>query len=60
MASVINLQNPLSCVLNMSIERRVREAAADQAVGEIVVVTHAAPHPDGLVFTGDSFRNDRF
>jgi hypothetical protein len=40
--------------------RRVREAAADQAVGEIVVVTHAAPHPDGLVFTGDSFRNDRF
>jgi hypothetical protein len=33
--------------------RRVREAAADQAVGEIVVVTHAAPHPDGLVFTGD-------
>jgi|tagenome__1003787_1003787.scaffolds.fasta_scaffold20650079_2 hypothetical protein len=33
--------------------RRVREAAADQTVGEIVVVTHAAPHPDGLGFTGD-------
>ena len=33
--------------------RRMREAAADQAIGEIVVVTHAAPHPDGLVFTGD-------
>ena len=29
--------------------RRMREAAADQAIGEIVVVTHAAPHPDGLV-----------
>ena len=33
--------------------RRIREAAADQAIGEIVVVTHAVPHPDGLVFTGD-------
>jgi hypothetical protein len=28
---------------------RISEAAADQAIGEIVVVTHAAPHPDGLV-----------
>ena len=28
---------------------RIREAAADQAIGEIVVVTHAAPHPDGRV-----------
>ena len=36
-----------------NLARRVREAAADQSVGEIVVVTHAAPHPDGLVFTGD-------
>src|SRR4051812_39455473 len=33
--------------------RRIREAAADQAIHEIVAVTHAAPHPDGLVFTGD-------
>ena len=33
-----------------SLALRVREAAADQAIGEIVVVTHAAPHPDGLVF----------
>jgi Calcineurin-like phosphoesterase len=37
--------------------RRVREAAADQAIGEIVVVTHAVPHPDGLVFTGDEAAN---
>jgi len=33
--------------------RRMREAAADQAIHEIVVVTHAAPHPDGLVFPGE-------
>jgi hypothetical protein len=33
--------------------RRIREAATDQAIHEIVIVTHAAPHPDGLVFTGD-------
>jgi hypothetical protein len=33
--------------------RRMREAAADQAIHEIVVVTHAAPHPDGFGFTGD-------
>jgi hypothetical protein len=33
--------------------QRIREAAADQAIHEIVVVTHAAPHPDGLVFPGD-------
>jgi hypothetical protein len=26
---------------------RVSGAAADQEIGEIVVVTHAAPHPDG-------------
>jgi hypothetical protein len=31
----------------------VREAAADQTVHEIVVVTHMAPHPDGLASTGD-------
>ena len=36
-----------------NLARRVREAAADQAIGEIVVVTHAVPHPDGLVFPGD-------
>ena len=30
-----------------SLASRVREAALDQAIGEIVVVTHAAPHPDG-------------
>ena len=36
-----------------NLARRVREAAADQAIGEIVAVTHAAPHPDGLVFPGD-------
>ena len=28
---------------------RISEAAADPAIGEIVVVTHAAPHPDGRV-----------
>ena len=38
---------------------RVREAAADQAIHEIVVVTHMAPHPDGLASasTGDMIGN---
>jgi hypothetical protein len=40
--------------------QRIREAAADQAIHEIVAVTHAAPHPDGLVFTGDEVAEGGF
>jgi hypothetical protein len=32
-----------------TLARRVSEAAADQAIHEIVVVTHAPPHPGGLI-----------
>jgi len=33
---------------------RVREAAADQTIHEIVIVSHMPPHPDALVFKDDN------
>jgi predicted phosphodiesterase len=33
--------------------QRIRQAAADPEIGEIIVVTHTVPHRDGITLTGD-------
>ena len=33
--------------------QRVRDAAVDQTIYEIVIVTHMAPHADAIMFAGD-------
>jgi hypothetical protein len=37
--------------------QRVRDAAVDQAIYEIVIVTHMAPHADATTYTGDHICN---
>jgi hypothetical protein len=41
----------------MPLAQRVRDAAADPGISEIMIVTHMAPHADAIAFTDDPLRD---